>query len=837
MGILRSAVATLLRQREPRADASGERAAAADDDAIAASRRLAEAGRLPESLARIDAAAAGSSANGQRLARIAVLRRWGRDHEASLEAGALDASADGGVELARARAWASMRAGRADEAAAALRSVVATDAQDDDVVDLAKALQALGRHDSAADALRAALAREPRRAALLLALGNNDLLRRRAQDAEQWFRLAVEAAPDDARGHEALGVALAALDRQREAIAALERARALASDDEIGGIAANIAIGHCELGDVGTGVELLLASLPHHPALNGYLQIGPSLLSQGRFLEGWRQYEHRWLVEPLASVRADYGVPQWTGQPLDGRTILVRAEQGLGDVFQFVRYLPLLKARGARVLFQPLRGIDVIARRFPGVDHVVLEGEALPAFDYFVNLMSLPLGFRTTLATIPAAVPYLSAEPSYRAKWAARLGAHDRPRVGLTWAGRPEHRQDRHRSIRLDALAPLLAIEGVTFVSLQKGPAAVQAEAVPEAVDWRAVGAELDDLDDAAAVLGELDLLVCVDTGLAHLAGAMGKSVWMLLPTPSDYRWLAGREDTPWYPTIRLFRQRTPRDWGPEIARVVEALPRFRDAWRASPGEAGLGFAPARLAVPPPQESPVPGLAIAAETRTGFMQFDPGEPRVGPSLETFGEWLWPRLELSLRLTRPGMTVLEAGGGAGAHTMALARAVGPSGVVLAWEARAPLRRLLAGNLAAHALSQATVMTRDLVGPGSPGFDARHETIDDLGLARCDGIVVHESAGAEAIVAGAQATLWRCRPWLMLGADDVAALARLREGLREAGYRAWRVDTPLDPPSSFNRRDDGLFGGASAHALFALPEEVDLRADLPGATPWA
>ena len=839
MGIFRSAVATLLRQREPpAAGARDDGDVTGDERAIADVRHLVASDRLPDALALVEQAlqdAPGSA--GWRLARAAVLRRWGRDHEAALTVADLDIAPGHEIELARQRGWAGLRAGHMADAVTHLGRVVAAGHDVDAAIDLASALQALGRHDQAAEALRASLEREPHSAALLLALGNNELARKRPQDAEPWFRRALDATPEAARAHEALGVALAALDRQPEAIAAFERARRFASDDEIGGIAANLAIGQCELDAIPAGIETLLASLPRHPALNGYLQLGPALLSQGRFREGWRQFEHRWLVEPLASLRADYGVPQWTGQSLEGRTVLVRAEQGLGDVFQFVRYLPLLKARGARVLFQPLRGIDAIARRFGGVDHVVLEGEPLPPFDYFVNLMSLPLALGTTLATIPATIPYLAPDAAYRAKWAGRLGAHDRPRVGLTWAGRPEHRQDRHRSIRLESLAPLLAVEDVTFVSLQKGPAAVQAETVPESVDWRAVGAELDDLDDATAVLSELDLLVCVDTGLAHIAGAMGKPVWMLLPSPADYRWLAGREDTPWYPTMRLFRQRAPRAWTPEIARVADALRRFRDAWR-EPGDAAAAAAVARArsAEAAPVESPVPGIAVAGETRTGFLQFDPGEPRVGPSLETYGEWLWPRLELALRFTRPGMTIVEAGGGAGAHTLAFARAVGASGTVLAWEARLPLRRLLAGNLAAHAMPMATAMTRTLGAPTPNGFDAMQETIDDLALARCDGVVVQEGADAEAILAGAQATLWRCRPWLMLGADDADALARLREGLRELGYRAWHVDTPLDPPVNFNRRDDRLFGGASAHALFALAEEVDLRAELPGATPW-
>ena len=834
MGILRSAVASLLRPRDAPAKARDEPAA---DTSLAEARRLTEAGRLDAALAALDTLiATDPSSTAARLARASALRRWGREAEAAREIAAIEAQDAPTPELRRQRAWAAQREGRMADALPDLRALAADGNDREATVELAQALVALGRHDEARALLDAALARAPGEASLLMQAGANELARRRAADAETWFRRAVQAAPANARAHEHLGVALAALDRQREAVETLEAARVLAADDEIAGIAANIAIGHCELDATGRGIDVLLASLPTHPVLNGYLQLGPALLTQGRYREGWRQYEHRWLVEPLASMRADYGVPPWRGQPLDGRTILVRAEQGIGDVFQFMRYLPLLQARGARVLFQPLRGMDAIARRFPGVDHVVLEGERLPPFDYYANLMSLPDAFGTTLASIPADVPYFSPDPAYVAKWAPRLGAHDKPRVGLVWAGRPEHRQDRHRSFRLDALDRILALDGITFVSLQKGPAAVQAEAVPESVDWRAVGAELDDLDDLAAVLSGLDLLVCCDTGPAHLAAAMGKPVWILLPTPIDYRWLERREDSPWYPTIRLFRQRTSREWAPEIARLADALAQWRDAWRGPGHAAPPPTASAFPAADAPHEAPLRGIAVAADTRTGFLQFDPGERPVGESLDRYGEWAWPRLEVALRFTPPGATIVEAGGGAGAHTLALARAAGRRGLVLAYESRATLRRLLAGNLSAHALAQVSVMTRTLGAPADGGFDAAHETLDHLALARLDGLVVHERADALAILAGADATLWRCRPWLSLAADDAPTLARVREALRELGYRAWRLDTPLDPPGNYYRREPTHFGGGTAHALWALPEELDFRAELPGAVPW-
>jgi hypothetical protein len=535
-------------------------------------------------------------------------------------------------------------------------------------------------------------------------------------------------------------------------------------------------------------------------------------------------------------MRADYGVPHWMGQSLEGRTILVRSEQGLGDMFQFARYLPLLKARGARVLFQPLKGLDTIARRFPGIDHILADGERLPAIDFCANLMSLPLAFGTTVATIPAEVPYLSPDPAYLAKWASRFADRSRPRVGLAWAGRPTHRSDRLRSMHLDQLASILDVEGVRFVSLQKGPAAAQAEAVPERVDWDGIGAELDELDDAAAVLSELDLLIAVDTGLAHLAGALGKPVWVMLQTPSEYRWMAGREDTPWYPTMRLFRQDSPRAWGAVVERVAESL---RD-WVSDPRRGTRPTMPVRGRPRTPgdpvgafDEPPCAGLAIAAETRSGFLQFVPDEPRIGRSLEHYGEWLQPRLDVALRFVRPGAVLVEAGAGAGAHTLPLARAAGGEGTLLAYETRPAFRRLLAQNLAAHRIANVSLMARAI---GADRFASGSESIDDLGLAKLDGIKVNEGTDPVAILGGAGSTLWRCRPWVLVGTADPKGLDPVRDALREFGYRAWRMETPLHPPANFNRRGEDLFAGESAHALFALPEEVDLRARLPGCDEW-
>lgn len=838
MGLLKSAVASLLGPRGPAkapTDASTSVAPSNGDRW----RSLAGDGRLPEALQIIDEALGQARDDtALRIARSDVLRAWGRDQEAALEIRRTDPAEIAGSELTRRRAWVANRAGRLDEAVELLRRILAGDPMDvESTQNLGAALLALGRLDEAAECLRDAQERSPNELALLLALGSCELSRHRFVEAEALFRRATVLAPGSAAAHEHLGMALSALDRRDEGMAALVQAERIAAESgETVDAYANIGIGLCEIGKASDAIRVLVDGLRERPDVNGSLQIGPALLSQGHFRAGWRHFESRWLAEPLASVRANYGVPQWMGQSLEGRTVLVRSEQGLGDVFQFVRYLPLLKAKGAQVLFQPLQGMDRIALRFPGVDRVIAEGEVLPEFDFYANLMSLPLAFGTSVETIPREIPYLSADPARVAKWTGRLAVDDRPRVAMVWAGRPTHRHDHLRSLHFDQLAPILAVKGVRFVAMQKGPSAGQARSAARPDGWDDIGAELDDLDDAAAVLTEIDLLVCVDTGLAHLAGAMGKPVWVMVQTPSEYRWMTGGEGTPWYPTMRLFRQSAPREWGPVVARVAEALRRHVSGsgrkMRSSAQVNVMMTAPS-LEARPSKEPDCAGLAVAAETRSGFLQFVPDEPRIGPSLERFGEWMQPRLDVVLRFVRPGAILIEVGAGVGAHALPLARAVGDDGVLLAYESRPAHRRLLSQNLTSHGITNSTVMLRTL---GAAGFAPDRETVDDLRLARLDGLKVNEDADPAAILEGARETLWRCRPWLLVAATDPRRLDRTREDLREFGYRAWRMETPLDRPGNFNRRDEVLFGGEMAFALFALPEETDLRAPLPGCREW-
>jgi hypothetical protein len=298
----------------------------------------------------------------------------------------------------------------------------------------------------------------------------------------------------------------------------------------------------------------------------------------GDLARGWAAYEWRWRTARFAARAGRFAQPPWLGAEAPaGKTILLHAEQGFGDTLQFCRYAAPVAARGARVVLEVARPLARLMATLDGVAAVVAEGDELPAFDLHCPLMSLPLAFGTTLETVPPPARLVPV-PERVAAWQLRLAAVEGIRVGLVWAGSsnktyPEGRAiDRRRSITLDHYLPLAAVAGVSFVSLQKGEAALRGAAPPPGMALLDATDGLADFADTAALVAALDLVISVDTAVAHLAGSLGKPVWILTQFDADWRWLAGRLDSPWYPTARLFRQPEIGDWASVIADVVAAL-------------------------------------------------------------------------------------------------------------------------------------------------------------------------------------------------------------------------------------------------------------------------
>ena len=303
-----------------------------------------------------------------------------------------------------------------------------------------------------------------------------------------------------------------------------------------------------------------------------------AFLALGRYDEGWREYEWRWKSKQLRPAFRDFAQPEWQGEAGEGRTLLIHAEQGLGDTLQFCRYVPLTKERGFHVLMEVPLPLKRIIQSLDGVEKVVTTGDVLPPFDLHCPMMHLPLAFHTTLETIPAKLPYLSPDPADLAKWRDRVAAlaNDALKVGLVWAGSSRAHlhspdliaADQKRSVASEVLAPLMDVPNVQFFSLQK-----EGTRAPDAfhlIDWMA---DCHDFADTAALIMNLDLVISVDTAVAHLAGALGKPVWLLNRFNSCWRWLTGRDDSPWYPgTLRLFNQNEMGNWDEVVMRVCAAL-------------------------------------------------------------------------------------------------------------------------------------------------------------------------------------------------------------------------------------------------------------------------
>jgi hypothetical protein len=278
-------------------------------------------------------------------------------------------------------------------------------------------------------------------------------------------------------------------------------------------------------------------------------------------------------VRDFTPWRRDFAQPLWRGEEsLEGKTILLHAEQGFGDAIQFVRYVPFLAAKGAQVVLEAPPPLTALFSRIAGAAQVLARGEALPAFDWHCPLMSLPLALKTRLETIPAAVPYLSASEERVASWKQRLPEAGARRIGVAWAGNRNFKGDQTRSIGLARFSPLLSVNGIEFLSLQKDLRDGDREILRDNSHVRHVGDAMEDFSDTAAILSSVDLVISSDTSVAHLAGALGKPVWVLLQYVPDWRWLLERGDSPWYPTARLFRQPKIDDWESVIRQVKDRL-------------------------------------------------------------------------------------------------------------------------------------------------------------------------------------------------------------------------------------------------------------------------
>jgi tetratricopeptide (TPR) repeat protein len=453
---------------------------------------------------------------------------------------------------------------------------------------LGLALYEAGRPHDAVQAYRQASVVDPGDAVNLSDLGACLFELRQFDEAIAACELAVALDPDYAPAHTNLGIIL---DEQNDIEAAVAaHRRAVAADPAYAKGHANLAVTLRKAGEI----DEALAVSHHAVALDpgqalARFNHSHYLLLNGDFKNGFADYQWGRQCRILSDSYPTFSQPEWQGEAFSGRTLLLFAEQGLGDALQFVRYLPMVMALGGSIVLQVQPALVPLLRMMPGVA-VVPRGEPLPPFDLQLGLMSLPLVFGTTLDTIPTAVPYLHADPAKLNLWRRALG-DTKPsdtklgepklgdttslKVGVVWAGNPRHQGDRYRSLSAEAVLPRLIMPGVQLYSLQKEPRPADVLVLAGlGTDLFDLAPALGDFADTAAAVGALDLVIAVDTSVAHLAGALGRPVWVLLPHSLDWRWLRDREDSPWYPTMRLFRQHKPQAWDGVMARVSAELAR-----------------------------------------------------------------------------------------------------------------------------------------------------------------------------------------------------------------------------------------------------------------------
>lgn len=489
--------------------------------------------------------------------------------------------------------------GQISDAVACYEKAVRIDPYDADAYNnLGIVLQKAGRLDDAATNYQKAVQMKPDNARTYYNLGIVFYEKKQFDEAITNFQKALQLNPEFADAHSGLGNSLKEKGLLDEAVHFYQKA--LQSDPDRAETYYNLGIVLKEKGLFGEAISAYQKALQLNPgSLDAYNNLGiafqdnrqieeaiasykkaltidpydavthwnlsHALLLSGNFKDGWKEYEWRLRVKDFHST--DFHLPLWDGADISGRTILLQAEQGFGDTIQFIRYAPLIAQSGAKVIVGCPIELTSLLRNVEGVRQAISYGERLPGFDLYCPIPSLPFIFGTTSGSIPVKIPYINADPLLVSRWRDKLKDDNSVKIGLVWAGREQ------RTFSFDLFSPFSLIKDVTFYSLQKGEATKQVEnGNMRIVDH--TGA-INDFSDTAALIANLDLIITVDTAVAHLSGALGKPVWTLLPVVPDWRWMLDRKDSPWYPTMRLFRQSLIGDWGPVVRHVTEELGRY----------------------------------------------------------------------------------------------------------------------------------------------------------------------------------------------------------------------------------------------------------------------
>jgi FkbM family methyltransferase len=720
---------------------------------------------------------------------------------------------------------------------------------------LGVALYQQGDLDEAVEQYRQAIALQPTYVSAHDNLGIVLKQQKKLEEAVTHFQQAIALNPSYANAYMNLGNTLRELGRFDQAISDCQEAIRLQPTNAD----AHNTYG-CILVDLGRFEEAIACfeeALRHRPDFSdGHLNLGIILLQIGDFQRGFAEYHWRWRTQQCPDLR--YTEALWQGQELNGKTILLTAEQGFGDTIQFARYATLVAQRGGRVVIACQKPLMRLLATVPGVTACADRDRDNVETHTHAPLLELPCILGTTLETIPANIPYLTPPPNPTIR--LHTPPDTRLKIGFVWATNPTNSTSGKRSCPLKHFLSLLEIPGIALYSLQKelsDPDRQELQAWLQSHDrLQDLQDQLSDFADTAAAIAQLDQVITVDTAVAHLAGALGKPTWTLLPYIADWRWLINREDSPWYPTMRLLRQNQPNDWDELFTRIHTQL--HTTLPPLPPPPSALPTPPSVL---PPSALPLPGFNRIKPCRHGIFLYNVSDLTIGRSLDLYGEWSEGEVNLFQSLLQLGNTVVEIGSRIGAHTVSLAKFVGLQGRILAIEPQHLVFQTLCANLALNGITNthcypvafgnapgfltlsdvaprpsipgsaappipSLIANRSPLGETSFGEQIQVTTLDSFNLPQCRLIKLEVGGKLLAVLQGATQTIQQHHPAIYLVSDTPNDLFNGAAYLTSLGYDLYWHRPPLYQAQNFFQVSRNVFGTRVRHNMLGFHRSLNV-----------